>query len=148
MNPAATSIDFNERPYIVIWEVTQACDLACAHCRASAQPDRSSLELSTDEGKRLIDEFAKLYKLSLRASFHIKTTEAQHYRRYVLQQQASLRSSGGANDTYVSAREQGTIGRAPRGLNDEKASPSFLTQGRYFRAVSFQLPLGTFARSH
>src|SRR5208283_3668845 len=58
MNPAEISIDFTERPYIVIWEVTQACDLACVHCRASAQPNRNPLELSTEEGKRLIDEIA------------------------------------------------------------------------------------------
>lgn len=52
--------DFDERPFIVIWETTQACDLACVHCRACAQPLRSSLELSTDEAKRLIDEVAAL----------------------------------------------------------------------------------------
>ncbi|MBZ5574254.1 MAG: TIGR04053 family radical SAM/SPASM domain-containing protein, partial [Acidobacteriia bacterium] len=52
--------DFNERPFIVIWETTQACDLACVHCRACAQPLRSSLELSTDEAKRLIDEVVAL----------------------------------------------------------------------------------------
>ena len=40
MNPQINTIDFNERPFIAIWEVTQACDLACVHCRASAQPDR------------------------------------------------------------------------------------------------------------
>src|SRR5574340_158796 len=53
-------LDFNERPYIVIWETTQACDLACVHCRACAQPVRSALELSTEEAKRLIDEVAAL----------------------------------------------------------------------------------------
>lgn len=53
-------IDFDERPFIVIWETTQACDLACLHCRASAQPLRSSQELTTDEAKRLIDEIAKM----------------------------------------------------------------------------------------
>ena len=52
--------DFDERPFIVIWETTQACDLACVHCRACAQPVRSALELSTDEAKRLIDEVAAL----------------------------------------------------------------------------------------
>lgn len=52
--------DFNERPFIVIWETTQACDLACVHCRACAQPLRSSLELSTDDARRLIDEVAAL----------------------------------------------------------------------------------------
>jgi radical SAM protein len=54
------SIDFSERPYIVIWEITQACDLACLHCRACAQPKRSPQELSTEEGKRLIDEIAQM----------------------------------------------------------------------------------------
>ena len=44
---------FEDAPFLVIWEVTQACDLACVHCRASAQPERSPLELSTEEGFRL-----------------------------------------------------------------------------------------------
>ncbi len=52
--------DFNERPYIVIWEVTQACELACVHCRACAQPLRSPLELSTDEAKRLMDQIREM----------------------------------------------------------------------------------------
>jgi radical SAM protein len=60
MNPQINTTDFNERPFIAIWEVTQACDLACVHCRASAQPDRSPMELSTDEGKNLIDQIAAL----------------------------------------------------------------------------------------
>jgi radical SAM protein len=275
MNPEELSTDFSERPYIVIWEVTQACDLACVHCRACAQPKRNPLELSTEESKGLIDEiaqmqvpvfvltggdpikrpdlfelieharkvgirvsltpsatplltreviqrlsksglarlavsldgshremhdtfrgmagsfdrtmqaiewanqvglpvqinttfsrsnvedfeniaalmetknialwsvfflvptgrgkiadllsaeefetlFAKLHKLSKRASFHIKTTEAQHYRRYVLQQQVTERRSGRAQSADVPTRVQDSIGRAPRGLNDGK----------------------------
>jgi radical SAM protein len=60
MNPQINAIDFNERPFIAIWEVTQACDLACVHCRAAAQPDRHPLELSTEEGKGLIDQIAAL----------------------------------------------------------------------------------------
>lgn len=60
MNPEEFPIDFSERPYIVIWEVAQACDLACAHCRASAQPKLNPLELSTEEGKRLIDGIARM----------------------------------------------------------------------------------------
>lgn len=275
MNSEDLPTDLSERPYIVIWEVTQACDLACLHCRASAQPKRSPLELSTEEGKRLIDEiarmqvpvfvltggdpikrpdlfelieharkvgvrvsltpsvtplltrevihrlkksglarlavsldgsnrethdafrgmsgsfsrtmesiewanqvglpvqinttfsrsnvedfddiaalmetknivlwsvfflvptgrgkiadllpaeefesvFANLYKLSKRVSFHIKTTEAQHFRRYVLQQQVAERSNGCAQSANVPAKVQDTFGRAPRGLNDGK----------------------------
>jgi radical SAM protein len=60
MNPLISTVDFNERPFIAIWEVTQACDLACVHCRASAQPDRHPMELSTEEGKDLIDQIAAL----------------------------------------------------------------------------------------
>lgn len=48
--------DFDAAPFLVIWETTQACDLACVHCRAEARPTRDPLELSTDEAKRLIDD--------------------------------------------------------------------------------------------
>lgn len=271
----ANEADFNDRPYIVIWEVTQACDLACVHCRACAQPARNPLELSTEEGKHLIDQiaemqvrvfvltggdpikrpdlfeliehanragvrvsltpsatplltrevvhrlkraglarsavsldgshkevhdafrgmagsfdrtmqaiewanevglpvqinttfsrrnvddfehiaalieskkialwsvfflvpmgrgklndllsadefevlFSKLYELSRRVPFHIKTTEAQHYRRYLLQQQTADRRSGKAGSAAQSRKVEDTIGRAPRGLNDGK----------------------------
>src|SRR3984893_7477340 len=49
-------MNFDQAPLIVIWETTQACDLACAHCRASAAPGRNRSELSTDEGYRLLDQ--------------------------------------------------------------------------------------------
>jgi len=54
------AIDFNERPFVVIWENTRACDLACVHCRAAAQPKRSQFELTTEEGFTLIDQIADL----------------------------------------------------------------------------------------
>jgi AdoMet-dependent heme synthase len=60
MNPHIQTVDFNERPFIAIWETTQACDLACVHCRASAQPERHPEELTTAEGKQLIDQIAAL----------------------------------------------------------------------------------------
>jgi radical SAM protein len=47
--------DFDQAPFLVIWETTQACDLACKHCRAEARPDRHPDELTTDEAKRLLD---------------------------------------------------------------------------------------------
>jgi AdoMet-dependent heme synthase len=50
--------DVAERPFIVIWEMTRACDLACAHCRAEAMPWRDPRELSTAEARDLIDEIA------------------------------------------------------------------------------------------
>lgn len=46
--------DFSQSPFLVIWEVTQACDLACRHCRASAQPQRHPAELTRAEAEGLI----------------------------------------------------------------------------------------------
>ncbi|HUI25498.1 MAG TPA: TIGR04053 family radical SAM/SPASM domain-containing protein, partial [Candidatus Kryptonia bacterium] len=48
--------DYTQAPFLVIWETTQACDLACSHCRASAQPGRHPSELTTEEGERLLAE--------------------------------------------------------------------------------------------
>ena len=48
--------NFDEAPFLVIWELTQACDLACVHCRACAIESRNPFELSTEEGFRLLEE--------------------------------------------------------------------------------------------
>lgn len=53
---AAPVLDFARAPFIVIWEVTQACELACRHCRAEARPWRDADELTTDEGRALLEE--------------------------------------------------------------------------------------------
>lgn len=53
--PDPRAIDTDERPFVLIWEVTQACELACDHCRASADPRRHPEELTTAEGKELLD---------------------------------------------------------------------------------------------
>jgi AdoMet-dependent heme synthase len=52
--------DFDIRPLLVIWEMTQACDLNCVHCRADARPKRHPLELSTAEAFHLIDQIAEM----------------------------------------------------------------------------------------
>lgn len=49
-------MNFAQSPFLVIWETTQACDLACAHCRASALARRHPQELTSAEGFRLLDE--------------------------------------------------------------------------------------------
>lgn len=54
-----TGFDFDDRPFVVIWEITRACSLACRHCRASAKVQRHPLELSTEEGLRLIDQVVR-----------------------------------------------------------------------------------------
>ncbi len=48
--------DLNERPFMVIWETTYACDLACRHCRAEAQPEHDPLALSTEEARQLLHQ--------------------------------------------------------------------------------------------
>ncbi len=52
--------DLNRRPLIVIWETTQSCDLACFHCRASAQPNHHPQELNTLEAEKMIRDVAEL----------------------------------------------------------------------------------------
>lgn len=54
MSPAP--LDFDRAPFLVIWEVTRACALACVHCRADALARRDPNELTTDEGRALIDQ--------------------------------------------------------------------------------------------
>ena len=53
-------IDYNENPYIVIWEVTRACQLKCVHCRADAQLQPDPRELTTAEGLKLIDDIYEM----------------------------------------------------------------------------------------
>jgi AdoMet-dependent heme synthase len=55
MNP----FDFDERPFIVIWEATRACALACRHCRAEAMTRRDPLELNPEESLRCIEQVAR-----------------------------------------------------------------------------------------
>ncbi len=298
MNPNDIEINFNERPYVAIWEVTQACDLACAHCRACAQPKRHPLELTTDEGKLLIEQiaemkvpvfvltggdpikrpdlfelieyasrigvrvsltpsatplltreivhrlkesglarlavsldgsnakahdafrgmsgsfdrtletiewaneiglpvqinttfsrtnygdfeaiaelvqqkkialwsvfflvptgrgklgelladdefediFAKLYRISKHATFHIKTTEAQHYRRYVIQQQVLEKRTGTVEPASSSCNIADTIGRAPRGLNDGKGFVFISHTGEVYPSGFLPIPGGS-----
>ncbi|GAA1017544.1 hypothetical protein Aple_023310 [Acrocarpospora pleiomorpha] len=50
--------DVADGPFIVIWEATRACPLACLHCRAEAVPDRHPEELTTAEAGELIRQMA------------------------------------------------------------------------------------------
>jgi MoaA/NifB/PqqE/SkfB family radical SAM enzyme len=45
-------------PQRIYWEITRACDLACRHCRAEAQPQPLPGELTTAEAFKLIDQIA------------------------------------------------------------------------------------------
>ena len=53
-----TQADFAIHPLMFYYEVTQACDLVCKHCRASAQEQSHPNELTTEQSKALIDQIA------------------------------------------------------------------------------------------
>jgi AdoMet-dependent heme synthase len=54
MHPVAR--DYDQSPLLLFWEMTRACPLACAHCRAHAQCSPAPGELSTAEGARFLDD--------------------------------------------------------------------------------------------
>lgn len=106
--------DFNQNPFIVIWELTRACQLKCLHCRAEAQYHRDPRELTFEEGK----------KTSKRVPFDIKTTAGQHYRRVVLQAKMREGKTAKGGIRYEDVLNKGLtgqvdgLGRAPKGVND------------------------------
>jgi len=57
-HPAAADYDFADSPFLVFWEITRACALACSHCRATAQSRRHPDELDAAASRRLINQLA------------------------------------------------------------------------------------------
>jgi len=51
---------FAAHPFLVFWEITRACALACRHCRAEAQPRRHPDELDESEALDLVDRLGEL----------------------------------------------------------------------------------------
>jgi heme b synthase len=46
-------------PRLIAWELTNACNLACIHCRASAIKEPSHDEISTAEAEHFVDELVE-----------------------------------------------------------------------------------------
>ena len=57
-----TRTDIAHSPFVVFYEVTRACDLACKHCRACAESLRDPQELDTPDAQRLLDQLAQFSK--------------------------------------------------------------------------------------
>ncbi|AOM83361.1 TIGR04053 family radical SAM/SPASM domain-containing protein [Salisediminibacterium beveridgei] len=55
-----SAIDYSQNPFIVIWEVTRACELRCLHCRADAQTESHPDELNHEESLQLIDDIYEM----------------------------------------------------------------------------------------
>jgi len=47
-----------QRRPVVVWNCTKQCNLYCQHCYAAAETEPAPSELSTAEGKRLLDDLA------------------------------------------------------------------------------------------
>jgi radical SAM protein with 4Fe4S-binding SPASM domain len=94
--------------------------------------------LNADEFEQI---FATIYSLSKTASFDIKTTEAQHYRRFLLQQRAAERKAG-AGAPAMQEKTADAIGRAPRGLNDGKGFVFISHTGEVFPSGFLPLSAG------
>jgi len=46
-------------PFLIVWNFTKQCNLRCKHCYENAGPKPAPDELTTEEGKKAIDEFAE-----------------------------------------------------------------------------------------
>jgi AdoMet-dependent heme synthase len=60
----ATAIGCTGYPFHIVWEVTTRCNLNCIHCYASSV-DSPQAELSTVEGKKLLDQIAAVEKIRM-----------------------------------------------------------------------------------
>lgn len=96
-----------------------------------ASPEDSSQMLTADEHEKI---FAKLYAASRYVHFHIKTTEGQHYQRYVLQQR--VRESRGR------LTEAEVISCAVKSVNDGKGSVFINYRGEVFPSRFLPLAAG------
>jgi AdoMet-dependent heme synthase len=101
--------------------------------------------------------FAKLYETSQRALFDIKSTEAQHYRRYLLQRRTEAkRLAECPGETYqrfpqfmqspVGLAPTDGIGRAPRGINDGKGFVFISHLGEVYPSGFLPLSAGNIRR--
>jgi len=57
--PARGGLNFDETPFLAIWEVTQSCDLAASIVAPPLSPSPPD-ELTNAEGKALIDQIAAM----------------------------------------------------------------------------------------
>lgn len=92
--------------------------------------DRAEM-LSAEETEQV---FAKLYKGSARVHFQIKTTEGQHYQRYILQQRA--------RETKTRFLEMEAVCCAPKGVNDSRGSVFIDYKGEVYPSRFLPLSAG------
>ena len=100
-----------------------------------ASRDEAGVMLSAEEHE---DVFAKLYAASRHVHFQIKTTEGQHYQRYLLQQR--VRESRGR------LTEAEVMTCAPKGVNDSKGLVYINNRGEAYSSRFLPLSAGDVTR--
>jgi radical SAM protein with 4Fe4S-binding SPASM domain len=96
----------------------------------SNQEDRAEM-LSGEETEQV---FAKLYQGSGRVHFQVKTTEGQHYQRYVLQQRA--------RETKTRFLDMDAVRCAPKGVNESRGSVFVDYKGEVYPSRFLQVSAG------
>jgi len=81
--------------------------------------------------------FARLYALAQKVPFKIKTSEAPHYRRYVLQQQVKERAGGGADGQPF---QDGIPGIMP--VNEDRGMIFISHTGEVYPCPGLHVPAG------
>jgi len=133
-------------PRLIAWELTNACNLACIHCRASAIKDPAPDELSTAEAKHFVDELIEykpiiiltggepllrpdVYDIAQYASGHglrvvlatngtLLTPDIVRHLKEVGIQRVSISIDGSTKETHDIFRgEPGAFDGAMRGIN-------------------------------
>jgi radical SAM protein with 4Fe4S-binding SPASM domain len=101
-------------PRLVFWETTQACNLACVHCRRLSDSTRAAPDqLSTEEGLRLIDQVAQAGCMILVMSGGEPLMRADLFDLLIHARDRQLAVAVASNGTLINstiARELGTCG--------------------------------------
>ena len=79
-------------------------------------------------GEEFEQVFGKIYELSRRANFQIKTTEAMHYRRYLLQHNLEERKMGHGRGTRAGIRTERPTRQARRPPTAKTRNMSWATR--------------------
>lgn len=110
---------------VLLWNITFA---------VPTDPGHADDLLSAGEFEAI---FARLYKIAQQVPFKIKTTEAQHYRRYVLQQRARMKS-----DSLWPAPEfsEGIPGVLP--INEARSTVFISPTGEVYAAACLPISAG------
>jgi radical SAM protein with 4Fe4S-binding SPASM domain len=88
-------------PLVLSWNVTRKCNLKCSHCYINASPREYTDELTTEEGKRLIDQICEVSHPLLILSGGEPLLRKDIYELIEYGTQKGLRMGLGSNGTLI-----------------------------------------------